>query len=193
MAILTASTVFEFCGTSSTHQTAKTTLVTNEIARQIALLEEGLGRKVQPTQFTDLILQDGLNCKIYGDKLFLTGIYRDTYSISSISEAGTSLTAVSGYADSGDYYLDTTNGILIRKDRDWSTDSFALKISGYTGIGKGSVLEDINEYLVQSTAIATGLWYSLVKVEGVDTAVRVRNLPKKTEEIFHTYRQTGFF
>lgn len=160
MTIATPTEVFDFMLTATDQRTTHNTQITNLIANKTIELEEMLGRKIESTVFTDVLFQNNLNCEIFDQELFLRGIYRDTYSITSISEAGESLTAITDYDDGNDYYLDATSGILIRNLRSWSIEPFAIKISGKMGLANAddSVRKDIKQIIIEMVAAASNIW-----------------------------------
>lgn len=167
MAVCTYSDVFEFCGTDSSVQSTQQTAITNLISRCTADVEKTLGRKVESTTVSNVIFQDGLNCEILGNRLFLKGEYRDIYSISSIYECGLALTAVTDYNQSYDYFLDSKKGIIIRHLQPWNLEPFNIKISFSYGLGGASVLGDIKQAVIESVAAKSGLWkYYLDSEEG---------------------------
>lgn len=178
MAVCTYSDVFEFVGAPADVQTTQQTAITNLISRCTSEVENLIGRKVESTTITNVLFQHGLNCEIFGEKLFLRGIYRDLYSISSLSEAGTALTLVTDYGQSNGYYLDSTLGIITRHFMNWNTEPFAIKISGSTGLGGASVLGDIKQAVIEMVAAKSGLWKINVQTEG-GTIQSIRTTPSK--------------
>jgi hypothetical protein len=181
MAAITATEVFDFMGTETTVRTNNTGAITALIGRGEARFESITGRKVNSTAFTNLYLENNVNCKIFKEKLFLTGIYRDTYSITALSEEGTELTAVAAYDDDNDYIFDSKNGILIRKNSWWSTATFAMKISGATGLVDPAIpantKEDVKQLLIEWVARMCGLWKVVTITEdgSIETVRRDEN------------------
>lgn len=166
MAAITPTDVFDFCSCKSDVRTTHTTQITDLIARKTTELEEAIGRKVQSTTFTDIVFQNGVNCEIHGQKLFLKGIYRDIYSITSITEENASLSQITGYEDGNDYYFDANTGILHRKNRNWSQQPFAIKISGKLGLVNTSTeltRGDVKDVLIEMVAAKSGLWVHNVR------------------------------
>lgn len=178
MAVCTYSDVFEFVGAPADVQSTYQTAITNLISRVTADVEGMLGRKIESTTVTDVLMQDGLNCDIFCDKLFLRGIYRDLYSVSSITENGETLSPVTGYSSGSGYYLDSRTGILIRNLLSWSGLPFAIKLSGSIGLGGASVLGDIKQAVIELVAAKSGLWKQNVVTEG-GTIEQIRTTPNK--------------
>lgn len=178
MAVCTYSDVFEFCGPPSDVQTAQQTAITNLIARVTSEVEKMLGRKVESTTLTNKLFQDGMDCEIIGQQLWLKGVYRDLYTISAITEAGVALTAVTDYNQSNDYFLDSVKGCIIRHNQNWSREPFAIKISGSYGLGGASVLGDIKQAVIEMVAAKSGLWKINVETEG-GTIQSIRTTPTK--------------
>ena len=186
--IVTNTEVFEFMGTTAADVISKNgTRITNLITREQADLEELLGRKVSTTAFTDVLFHPDLNCMIIKDQLFLGGIYRDTYSISAITEDGSTLTAAADYNDGGDYYLDAGRGILIRIDDYWSLEPLGIKISGNCGLGGATTLTNIEQVLIEMVATKSGLWKTNVETEeGTIQTIRT-NLRADTKKMRNRY------
>ena len=171
MAICTSADVFEFCGSPADVQTTQADAVTSLIANVSNFVETYIGRKIETTAISDVIMQDGLNCEIYGDKLYLKGIYRDLYSISSIKEIGTTLTSVAAYNDDGDYYLDTVVGAIIRANQNWSLEQFAILVSGDVGLGGASGSLGMKQLVIEIVASKAGLLKSEILTDSgtIDT------------------------
>lgn len=158
MTVATASEVFEFVGAKPDVQATQSAAITSLIDRTISEFETKLGRKIQPTSFSDVLFHNGMNCEIYGNELFFTGIYRDIYSISSISESGIALYQLTDYGQNNDYFLDSRLGKIIKHSSNWTTELFSIKISGMLGIGKGFVLGDLKQAVIEMVAAKSGLW-----------------------------------
>ncbi len=162
MSAITSSEVFSFIGAKSDVQTTHATLISSLIANKQKELEERIGRKLEPTSFSSILFHNGLNCTIKDDKLFLKGIYRDIYSITSLYEEDTLLTDVTAYNDGKDYYYDAEKGVISRNNDYWSTEKFAIKITGKLGLVVSSTTEttkpDLKQALIEMVAAASGLW-----------------------------------
>lgn len=104
MTVATASDVFEFVGAKPDVQATQSAAITSLIDRTISEVEATIGRKIQPTAFSNVLFHNGLNCDIYDNELFLNGVYRDIYSISSLYESGVALNQVTDYNQSNDYF-----------------------------------------------------------------------------------------
>ena len=171
MAICTSADVFEFTGSPADVQDTQEGAVTSLISQVSSYVESFIGRKIEPTEIVDVIIQDGLNSDILGNRIYLKGIYRDLYSVGEIQENGVTLTAVSGYNDGGDYYLDPAAGCLIRANRGWSLSQFGILISGHVGIGRGSISEGIKLLIIEIVASKSGLLKTEILTESgsIDT------------------------
>ena len=178
MAVCTYSDVFQFVGAPTDVQTTQQAAITALIANAVSYIEEMIGRKLEATSFTNVIFHDGLNCAIAGDTLYLKGIYRDTYTISALSEDGEALTAVAAYGDNGGYYLDKVKGAIIRAGADWSIEKFAVLVSGTLGIGAGKTPPALKQAVIEIAASKSGLWKQNVVTEG-GTIETIRTTPSK--------------
>lgn len=178
MSICTYSDVFEFVGASSDVQTTQQTAITNLIANVTDEVERRLGRKITSTSFADVLLNDGQNCSICGDKIYLNGPYRDVYSITSVTELGVALSALTDYTQTNRYYLDTRNGVLVRNSVFWTLTPFAIKISGSMCLGGASGSGDIKQAVIELVAAKSGLWKQNVITEG-GTIQSIRNTPSR--------------
>lgn len=178
MAVCTNTEVFTFCGAPSDVQTAQGSAITALIANVTSEVEKILGRKVESTSLSNKLFQDGLDCEIIGQHLWLKGIYRDLYTISAISEAGVTLTAVTDYNQSNDYFLDSVKGCIIRHNQNWNREPFAIKISGSYGLGGAAVLGDIKQAVIEMVAAKSGLWKQNVMTEG-GRIEQIRTTPNK--------------
>ena len=166
--IVTNTEVFDFMGTPIDVRTQQGDAITSLITKLQDDLEREFGRKITANTITDLLLQDGLNCEIFDDSLYLKSEFRDMYEISEIIETGTTLTASTGYSDGGDYYLDIRKGVIIKIDDNWSLEALAIKLTGKYGLlnkSDNSVLEGVKTILIQSVAAKSGLWKNAVQTE----------------------------
>jgi hypothetical protein len=157
VAVCTSADVFQFCGSPSDVQTTQATAVTALIANVTAEVEAYIGRKLESTAISNVIMQNGLNCEIYNEKLYLCGIYRDLYSISLLKEDGVTLTAVAAYNDGGSYYLDKVTGSIIRNGQNWSLEPFSILLSGNVGIGGATVSNAIKQLIIEIVSSKAGL------------------------------------
>ena len=137
MGQVTNSNVFDFMGTPADVRTTQGTPVTDLIAKTIKDIEAKIGRRIEKETVTDALFEDGLNCSIAEDMMFLKGKFRDLYTITSITENGVALTAVSDSNDGNDYYLDPRLGIIKRVNQSWSHLPSAIKITGDLGLVEG--------------------------------------------------------
>lgn len=186
-AICTYTDVYLLCKPATDVQTNHQTQITALIANATQQVEDLLGRKITANSFTDVILENNMNCAIYGDKLYLKGPYRDTYSITAITEEGHALTAITGYDDGKDYYLDVSSGLIKRWPQYWSMNPFAIKITGAMGIGSwnGSTFTPnaaIKQAVIEMAAAKSLLWRQTVSNgDGTTTYIRT-TINKDTEE-----------
>lgn len=171
------SEVYTFLGLASDQQTTHATLITNLISTMTVELEQMIGRKVENETFTDVLFEDGLNCRLQDDLLFLQGKYRDIHTITSISEDRSALTVVSDSDDFNDYYLNSRLGYIKRVDRYWSCLPSAIKISGSLGLiapgDTSSTRGDVKQILFEMVAAKSGLWRINTETEdGTVTTIR---------------------
>lgn len=171
MPICTSADVFQFTGSPADVQTTQAAAVTSLIANVSNYVESYIGRKIETLAISNVIFQDGLNCEIYGPKMYLKGIYRDLYSISLIKENGETLVAVAAYNDSGQYRLDPTVGAIIRAGQDWSLEPFAILITGNVCAGGASGFLGIKQLVIEIVASKAGLLKTEILTESgsIDT------------------------
>ena len=163
--IITNTEVFNFMGTRSDVVTDRGSDITTLITTEQAALEKMLGRSVISNSFTDKIFDTRLG-NIYispndSSVLFFTGVYRDMYSISALSEAGSDLDPVASYLDENDYILDPDRGVLTRIGGYWDSDYYSLVMSGkygYVDQSDDSALPDVKQLLIEIVATRSRLW-----------------------------------
>jgi len=183
----TAAEVFAFIGAKTDQITTHTTMVGNLITQVVDEIQGMLGRKLTATAFTGVLFDQSVNCQILGDRLYLHGQYRDIYSITTITENGTALVAVSDYNDGGDYYLDQSVGCIIRVDGNWSLEPFAIKITGSLGIGGSGGAIDIKQAIIEIVSAKTGLWKINIETENGQIQTIKTTVPKSSEDISKRY------
>lgn len=194
MSIITTNDVFNFLQVKSDIRTTNESMVSALITDKEVELENILGKKLESTTFTNTIFQHGLNCEIFGQKLYLRGIYRDIYTISSISEEGTSLSVVTDYNDGNDYFFDVATGILIRKDRNWSKQQYAIKMSGKLGLVNTTSeqpREDVKRVLIEMVASKSGLWKTNVQTDRGDITTIKTTISQDAKDIIKTLKHKG--
>ena len=171
MPICTSADVFQFTGSPADVQTTQAAAVTSLITNVSGYVQDYIGRKIETFAISNVIMQDGLNCEIYGQKLYLKGIYRDLYSISLLKENGNTLTAVAAYNDSGNYYLDPRIGAIIRNAQDWSLEPFGILLSGNVCAGGASGSSGIKQVIIEIVASKAGLLKTEILTESgsIDT------------------------
>jgi len=162
MAAVTATEIFDFMGTATDVRSTQATLIANLITNKQKELEEKIGRKLESTAFTSVLFQHGLNCDIVKDKIYLKGIYRDIYTLTSLYENDVLLTVSTAYNDGKDYIFDSTKGIIQKIDDYWSQETFAIKMTGKLGLVISPSTEttkpDLKQALIEMCAAASGLW-----------------------------------
>lgn len=182
MTICTATDVFNRIGAANDVRTNKSTMVTALISQVEAEIEAKIGRKISSNALTDIILQDGVNCTIFGQTLYLNGIYRDVISISSVYEYGVEIPAFI-YGGGSGYRLDTRSGSLIRYGQNWSCLPFDIKISGSFGL----VSDDIKKIAIEMVAAKSGLWKYTFMTEGGEVEGHKTDVPKSTLQALEKY------
>jgi hypothetical protein len=168
MAICTNTEVFNFMGTTASVVTSHGTEITNLITRVSKELEQITGRVFESETVTNVMLSDNRNCYIYDKKLFLTKKYRDLYSITTLTETGTSLTLSTDYNDGNDYILDADLGVLEKINENWSLEQNAIKLTGKVGFvntGDDTVRDDIKQLVIEMVAVKSGLWKRIYNSE----------------------------
>lgn len=161
MGIITTTEVFDFMGTQTDVRTNQNSAIALLITREQKLLESLLRRKLTTQTATALALAAGKNCDIINDKVFLSGILRDTYSITALTEEGTALTESTVYGDDNDYIVDYSKGIICNLNNYWSTETFAIAITGkygYVNSSDDSARDDMKQVLIEMVAARSGLW-----------------------------------
>ena len=192
MAIITNSNVYNFLGINTDQQTTHATAITELIANAVIEFEQFTGRKISATTFSDVLFEDGLNCEIIGQYLWLVGNYRDVYSITSLVENGITLDESIAYNDSNDYYLDTSKGYIKRLNAAWSTEPLAVKISGSLGLvvsgDTATTLLSIQQVITEMVAAKSGLWkVNTITEDGSITQIRT-TISKDSKEVMARYR-----
>ena len=194
MTVITPDDVFSFCGVKSDIRTKNNKMMLALIERKTIELEEMLGAKIETTAFSSVILSHNVNCEIYGNKLYLRGIYRDVYDITSITEEGEALTAITGYNDGNDYYFDQASGVLTKKDFDWSQEQFAIVMSGSLGLVNLTTelpRKDVTDILIEMCAAKSGLWKLNVSTEAGDITTIRMDVSKDAKDAIKRLRHKG--
>jgi len=160
MALITTKEVFDFMGTDEGQRTKHGNTVANLIERKTADLEATLRRKLTTQTATSQVIYHGNGCTIYDDELFLKGAYRDFYSITALTETGTSLTESTAYNDGNDYVTDYGKGILKRVGACWPKSLNAFVITGSYGYlnSSNTARKEVLQILIEMVAAASGLW-----------------------------------
>ena len=192
MSVITNTNVYNFLGLKADQKITHSTLITTLISNSIVEFEQFTGRKIEATTFTDVLFEDGLNCEIIGEYLWFSNNYRDTYSISSITENGVALTAATAYNDSGDYHYNASKGYIKRIDAAWSTETLAIKMSGGYGLvlanDTSTTLLSIQQCIIEMVAAKSGLWkINTITEDGSITQIKT-TISKEAKEVMNRYR-----
>lgn len=167
---ITATTIFDFMGIpSELRTTEKTNMITNLITPTTLDLESIINRRLSETEF-EIVAQDGVNCEIIGNEIYLSGVYTDAYEISEIELRGTALEQSTAYGDDGDYILFLDGqGLIIGLGPDWPLTPNTIKISGSTGYvdEDGEMMADAKQCLIEIIATKTGLWTRVINDQEV--------------------------
>ena len=193
--IIESNDVFTFMGSTADINDTQNNAMTELITTMQSDLEKDLGRKVVKSTATDLLLQDGLNCAIFKEKLYLKGEFRDMYSISALVETSQALTASTGYNNGGDFYHDIRKGVIIRINDSWSLEQLALKMSGSYGLINTSEevpLEAIRLILINSVAAKSGQWKFKVLSDGVEVESIRTSIPADVKKMKKRYTLRDF-
>lgn len=157
---LTATEVFDFIGAASDVRSEYLDMINFLILSETNELESLINRSISRVSATNLILTDGVNCKIFGNKIFFMGNIRDMYSISQLTHKDEVLSQLSAYNDSNGYYFYPAMGMITIPNVLWSHSYNAIKINcqyGYTN-SDGSMRYDIKEILKEMVAVKSKLW-----------------------------------
>lgn len=158
--IITTKEVFDFMGTEQGQRDKHNAAISNLTELKQEELTIRLRRSLVSVDFSSQVFFNGRNCSISKEKLYLKGAFRDTYSISSITESGIALTASTAYADGNDYFYHANKGIIEKINNYWSIEPLAIVISGSYGYLNSSneTRENIKLILIEMVAAASGLW-----------------------------------
>ena len=177
-------------GTPADVVTTQGAAITSLIAQMTKELETTLGRKVESFDVTTIYFYDGYNCEIYGNKMYLKGIYRDLYSITTLLEDGTAITESTGSAVNG-YKLDARLGIIRRIGSLWLKSEMFYKITGKTGLADVSddgVRSDIKQLVIEMVAAKSGLWRNNVTTgDGNITTIRT-NISQDAKDMIERFK-----
>jgi hypothetical protein len=191
---ITAKDVFDFMGTDQGQRNKHSNTVQNLIERKTESLELMLRRKITTQTASSIVIYHGNGCEVYGDELFLKGSYRDFYSITALSETGTSLTESTTYNDGNDYIPDYGKGLIKRVDDSWSKEINAFTISGSYGYlnSSNTARKEVQDILIEMVAAASGLWSVHYKTEqGTGTKIRY-TITKQTEKKINDHKNYSF-
>lgn len=177
--IIEADDVFDFMGSATDvrDNTDTISFIENLIDQKQNELTKKLGRVIDaPLTVTDKLFRSGIDCTVYDDKLYFTGLYRDILTITSVKEGDTALAVVTSTARSNDYLIDAPKGCLIRNYSVWNDSDF-ITISGTFGYvnADGSPKDEIKVILAEMVAVASRLWKTYVQNEQVGTLETIRN------------------
>lgn len=193
MPVCTSSDVFQFVGAPQDVQTTQASAVTALIINAVSEVEQIIGRRIESYAVNNLLLQHDVNCTVFGNKIYLGGAYHDIYSISSLTLNGTALTAVSSTNATGDYYLDTRHGIIVRNGQHWGDFGVNLVLTGSAGLNGGVVPPAIKQAVIEMVAVKTGLWKHNVMTEGGRIESIRTTTNRDTMELLDRYRLRGIY
>lgn len=193
MPVCTSSDVFQFVGAPQDVQTTQASAVTALINNAVSEVEQIIGRRIESYAVTNLLLLHDVNCTVLGNKIYLGGAYHDIYSISSLTLNGTALTAVSSTNATGDYYLDTRHGIIVRNGQQWGDFGTNLVLTGSAGLNGGVVPPAIKQAVIEIVAVKTGLWKYNVMTEGGRIESIRTTTNKDTMDLLDKYRLRGIY
>lgn len=189
MAVITNTEVFNFMGTPADQVTTQGTAITALITQMTKELEITLGRKVESNAITAEVFYNGHNCEIYGNTLYLKGIYRDIYSISALTEDGTAISAATDSSSNG-YDLDARLGLIKRIGSQWLLSEMIYKITGKLGLvnSDDSVRDDIKQILIEMVAAKSGLWKNNVTTADGDITTIRTGISQDAKDLISRYR-----
>lgn len=191
--LITNTEVFDFMGTDAGQRTNHGSAVTAMITKKQAELESTLRRKLETQAASSVVIFHGKGCEIYNDKLFLKGVYRDFYSISALSEEGTTLTASTAYNDGNDYVADFGKGIIYRVGDVWSKAVNAITISGNYGYlnSSNAAREEVKQILIEMVAAVSGLWYKEYQTDQGTVTEKRMAITRSTEKMIKNHINYG--
>ena len=177
MSVVTTTEVFNFMGTEASIVTNQTTKLQEIIDNVVSQFEQTTNRKLIDTEFTEVLFEDGQNCEIARQYLFLQGQFRDIYTITTLEEDNTPLVAVADSDDGNDFYLDQRRGLIKRVNSEWSGLPNAIKITGRLGLvnvgAPADTIEDIKQIITEMAAAKSGFWTINTETDGGDvTTIR---------------------
>lgn len=190
--IITVGEVVNFMALSSGVADKNSQMLEDLIKKEQKNLETILRRSLTSQTVTNKIIYHNSGCKISGrnnDKMYLVGDLRDMYSVTSLIEEGTALTASSAWDDGNDYYFDSASGIIERLDDSWSTEKMAFLISGSYGYldSNQKAFEDIELILTEMIAAKSGLWKTIYTNQEGSIEKVIHKITKPTEGLIKNH------
>ena len=193
--IVTAEDVFDFMGTQEDQRVKQLIAITNSISREQTYVEKITGRILYETDFSDILFQNNINCKILENKLILRGIYSDTLQIDTLIEGNETLIPIADFDDGNDYDFDKTLALITKLSSFWTRASFAIKISGKHGYGNWdgfnfTVEEDLSQAIIELVAAKSGMWRISVQGEDGDYETIVTTPKKSTYNLIKMHKRS---
>lgn len=184
MAVCTNTEVFNFIGAPADVVTTQGAQITALIANMEKEFKRITGREPDVVTLTSYVLSPS-DYEIYGDTLYLKGIYRDILTITALVEGGATL-SVATNAGSNGYKLDARLGIIYRIGSSWSELPLDIVISGTYGLN-GSSVTDVKQLIIEMVAAKSGLWKNAVQTaDGTIETIRT-SFSQNTEDLLKRY------
>jgi hypothetical protein len=160
--IVSTDELFSFVGAQTDQKTTQATMVGELIDSMQRELQKKLNRSIESVSLTAFALREGRDFEFQNDYtvISLIGHYRDLYTLTSLTEAGTALTQSTTYNDGKDYIVDFTTGCIEKISGSWNTDNFAIAITGKYGYVNSdhTPRDDIRQIVMEMVASKSGLW-----------------------------------
>ena len=162
--IVSPDDVFSFMGTADDKRETHKNMIMNLIQDSQTELISQLGRQVESQTISSArALIEGDDFEFSNDyrRILLKGELIDLYTITALTEEGTTLTESTSYDDGGSFRFDKNNSVIHRIDSSWSTADFAITITGkygYVNQSDDTPLGSIKLILTELVAMRSGLW-----------------------------------
>jgi len=186
---VTTANVTNLLGITGEDQaTTHAALITRLIDSNLKLFLELTGRSAEKVTATTQIFNDGIECDVVDEDLWLKGKYSDILSISAITNEGNSLSESVAYADGNNFVIDKRLGKITRVDGSaWSKEVNAILITGYFGIGTIATADftlraDAVQTITEMICTASGLWTQLVMTPEGNIESTIVQFPKITKD-----------
>lgn len=161
--IITSSELFEFVGAANDQADTQSAMVNTLIASMQKEVQKQLNRSLESAGLTAYALREDRDFVFMQDYtiISLIGHYRDLYTLTALTEAGTALTKSTAYNDGNDYLFDPDTGMIEKVSGSWNTEPFAIAITGkygYVDQTDDSPRDDVRQLLMEMVASKSGLW-----------------------------------